>query len=60
LQQQRYILHRDLSSWVASLGVIATDNGGGKRDIGVQLILTLKDLPRFGLPADLNASRAGL
>jgi LPS-assembly protein len=60
LQEQRYILHRDLSSWVASLGVVTTDNGGGKRTIGIQLILTLKDLPRFGLPADLNASNLGL
>jgi LPS-assembly protein len=56
LQEQRYIIHRDLSSWVASLGLIERDNGGGKRDVGVQLILTLKDLPRFGLPIDLNPS----
>jgi LPS-assembly protein len=56
LQEQRYIIHRDLSSWVASFGFVARDNGGGKRDVGVQLILTLKDLPRFGLPIDLNPS----
>jgi hypothetical protein len=55
-QEQRYIIHRDLSSWVASLGLITRDNGGGKQDVGVQLILTLKDLPRFGLPVDLNPS----
>jgi LPS-assembly protein len=53
-QEQRYIIHRDLSSWIASLGLITRDNGGGKQQIGVQLILTLKDLPRFGLPVDLN------
>jgi LPS-assembly protein len=55
-QEQRYIIHRDLSSWVASLGLITRDNGSGKQDVGVQLILTLKDLPRFGLPVDLNPS----
>jgi lipopolysaccharide export system protein LptA len=55
-QEQRYIIHRDLSSWTASLGVIAINNGGGKQNIGVQLILTLKDLPRFGLPIDLTPS----
>jgi LPS-assembly protein len=56
LQEQRYIIHRDLSSWIASLGLITRNNGSGKEDIGVQLILTLKDLPRFGLPIDLNPS----
>jgi hypothetical protein len=55
-QEQRYIVHRDLSSWIASLGLITRNNGTGKEDIGVQLILTLKDLPRFGLPIDLNPS----
>ncbi len=56
LQEQRYIIHRDLSSWVASFGLIARNNGAGKQDVGVQLILTLKDLPKFGLPIDLTPS----
>jgi LPS-assembly protein len=59
-QEQRYILHRDLSSWVASLGLITQDNGGNKQNIGIQLIFTLKDLPRFGLPVDLNPGGSGL
>jgi LPS-assembly protein len=45
-QRQGYWIHRDLSSWVGSFGVIADNNGGGKRNIGVQLMFTLKALPQ--------------
>ena len=58
VNQQTYALHRDLSSWVSSLGLNITNNGSGKRQIGVVLTFTLKDLPRFGLPIDLDVGNA--
>jgi LPS-assembly protein len=48
LQEQQYAIHRDLSSWVASLTVFTRDNGAGKRDLGLTVSFTLKDLPRLG------------
>ncbi len=56
LQTQRYEVHRDLSSWVASFGFIVNDNGGDKQDIGVALTFTLKDLPLARLPFNLDPS----
>lgn len=55
LESQRYSIHRDLSSWVASLGVIINNNGGGsekegKNEYGVVLSFTLKDLPQATIP----------
>ncbi len=47
-QEQQYGIHRDLSSWVASLIFFTRDNGAGKRDLGVTVSFTLKDLPNFG------------
>ncbi len=51
LQEQRYSVYRDLSSWVASLGAIIRDNGGVK-EYGVLLTFTLKAFPKFSF--DLN------
>jgi hypothetical protein len=62
LQNQRYELHRDLSSWVASLGVLARNNSaGGKNvnDYGVVLTFTLKDLPDVKLPISIDPSSTG-
>jgi len=56
LEQQRYSIYRDLSSWVASLGAVITNNGGVK-EYGVLLTFTLKAFPQFGL--DLNFDPAG-
>jgi hypothetical protein len=53
LESQRYELHRDLSSWVASLGVLARTNkrdGREVNDYGVILTFTLKDLPNVRVP----------
>jgi hypothetical protein len=58
LNQQTYALHRDLSSWVGSLGLNITNNGSGKSQIGVVVSFTLKDLPRFGLPINLDVGNA--
>jgi hypothetical protein len=56
LENQSYAVHRDLSSWIASFGLTVTNNGGGKNDIGLQLIMTLKDLPLARLPLNLNTN----
>ena len=58
LNQQTYALHRDLSSWVGALGLNITNNGAGKTQIAVVVTFTLKDLPRFALPIDLNIGSA--
>jgi hypothetical protein len=50
LQAQSYQISRDLSSWVASLGVAVQNNGGGKETYGLILTFTLKDLPNVRLP----------
>lgn len=50
LQYQRYLIHRDLSSWVASIGTEIRDNQGGNRDIGVLFVMTLKNAPQITLP----------
>ena len=50
LQYQSYALHRDLSSWIMSLGARMMDNVGGEGDFGVVLSFTLKDFPQVSLP----------
>jgi hypothetical protein len=59
LESQRYELHRDLSSWVASLGVLSRLNrrdGQEVNDIGVVLTFTLKDLPDLKVPLSFDPS----
>ena len=56
LEQQRYSIYRDLTSWVASVGAVIRDNGGLK-EYGVLLTFTLKAFPKFGF--DLNFDPAG-
>ncbi|MBV9619332.1 MAG: LPS assembly protein LptD, partial [Verrucomicrobia bacterium] len=51
LEEQRYSIYRDLTSWVASVGAIVRDNGGVK-EYGVLVTFTLKALPKFNF--DLN------
>lgn len=58
LESQRYELHRDLSSWIASLGVVVRDNGG-VNDYGIILTFTLKDLPNVKLPLSLDPEGVG-
>ena len=47
LEQQRYSIYRDLSSWVASFGGVIRDNKGVK-EYGVIFTMTLKAFPKFG------------
>jgi LPS-assembly protein len=54
---QRYMLHRDLSSWLVSAGFLITDNRAtfnnqtsGQVGVGFLLMVTLKDAPQVNLP----------
>jgi LPS-assembly protein len=54
---QRYMVHRDLSSWLVSAGFLVTDNRArfgnqteGEVGVGFLLMLTLKDAPQINLP----------
>ncbi len=58
LEQQRYALYRDLTSWVASIGAVVRDNGGGVKDYGFLLTFTLKAFPKFGLDFNVDPSGA--
>ncbi len=58
LEQQRYSIYRDLTSWVASLGAIIRDNGGVK-EYGVMFTFTLKAFPKFGFDLNFDPSGAG-
>lgn len=53
LESQQYILHRDLTSWVASLGAIVRDNRG-ENEFGLLLSFTLKDFPKLNIPLNLD------
>ena len=58
LEYQSYSVHRDLSSWVASLGGLVRDNRG-VTDYGVVFSLTLKDFPQVSIPLDTNPNPTG-
>lgn len=60
LQYQRYLIHRDLSSWVASIGAEVRDNQGGDRELGLLLVMTLKDAPQVTLPLAFSQSTSPL
>jgi len=55
MQYQRYMIHRDLSSWVASIGADVRDNEGGDREFGFLFVMTLKNAPQVTLPAAFGA-----
>ncbi len=56
VEQQRYSVYRDLTSWVASVGAIVANNGSVK-EYGVLLTFTLKAFPKFNF--DLNFDPTG-
>jgi lipopolysaccharide export system protein LptA len=58
LEQQRYSVYRDLTSWVASFGAVIRDNGGVK-EYGVLLTFTLKAFPKIGLDLNFDPGGAG-
>jgi LPS-assembly protein len=62
LESQRYELHRDLASWVASLGLLSRVNrrdGKEINDYGLILTFTLKDLPDVKLPLSFDPNGSG-
>ena len=58
LEQQRYSIYRDLTSWVASFGAVIRDNGGVK-EYGVLLTFTLKAFPKFGFDLNFDPGAVG-
>ena len=58
LEQQRYAVYRDLSSWVASFGAVVRDNNG-KNEYGVLLTFTLKAFPKLGFDFNFDPGGAG-
>ena len=58
LEQQRYAVYRDLSSWVASLGAVIRNNNGVNQ-YGVLLTFTLKAFPKFGFDLNFDPGGAG-
>ncbi|MDB6117410.1 MAG: osta-like protein [Verrucomicrobiaceae bacterium] len=58
LEYQSYSVHRDLNSWVASLGVLQRDNAGVK-DLGLIFSLTLKEFPQVTVPLDTDPNPTG-
>jgi LPS-assembly protein len=58
LEEQRYSVYRDLSSWVASLGGVIRDNNGVK-EYGLLFTITLKAFPKFGFDLNFDPGSSG-
>jgi LPS-assembly protein len=50
LMYQRYYIHRDLSSWVASVGVEIRQNEGQRMQASALVLMTLKGAPQVTVP----------
>lgn len=59
LEYQSYSLYRDLSSWIASIGIMARDNRTGASEMGILLSFTLKDFPQASFDLDLDPNPTG-
>ena len=58
LEEQRYSIYRDLSSWVASFGGVIRDNNGVK-EYGVLFTITLKAFPKIGWDLSFDPGSSG-
>jgi len=58
LEEQRYSIYRDLSSWVASAGGVIRDNNGVK-EYGLLFTITLKAFPKFGFDLNFDPTSSG-
>jgi len=58
LEEQRYSVYRDLTSWVASFGGVIRDNAGVK-EYGLLFTVTLKAFPKFGLDLNFDPTSQG-
>lgn len=54
MEYQQYAIHKDIGSWVASLGGIVRDNRISDPEYGMFLSLTLKAFPQVSLPVDFE------
>ena len=59
LQFQSYSIHRDLTSWTSSFGVLVRQNSGAANDYGLILSFTLKAFPQVGLPLNIDPNPTG-
>ena len=59
LQFQSYSISKDLSSWIASFGLMSRNNGNGVSDFGLLLSFTLKDFPKFNFDLDMDPNPGG-
>ncbi|HYF36237.1 MAG TPA: LPS assembly protein LptD, partial [Prosthecobacter sp.] len=59
MEFQSYSVTRDLTSWIASLGLMFRDNRGGPDDNGIIFSLTLKDFPQVNIPLDIDPNPSG-
>jgi LPS-assembly protein len=59
LEYQSYSVHRDLSSWSASIGAMIRDSRNGLSDYGLLFSLTLKDFPQVSVPLDMDPNPTG-
>lgn len=59
LEFQSYSVHRDLSSWSASIGAMIRDSRNGLSDYGLLFSLTLKDFPQVSIPLDMDPNPTG-
>jgi len=58
LEEQRYSIYRDLTSWVASVGGVIRDNAGVK-EYGILFTVTLKAFPKFGFDLNFDPTSQG-
>ena len=56
LEWQRYEIHRDLSSWIASVGLAVRDNSPNATEYAVLVTFTLKAFPIVNLPLSYDPS----
>jgi hypothetical protein len=62
LENEVYEVHRDLSSWIASLGIQVENNGPGSNPrilYAIMFTMTLKDIPSATLPFNFDPSSIG-
>jgi len=60
---QEYTIHRDLSSWVASLSAVVrpaeNSSGNDEQEFGIVFTVTLKDAPQVSLPFEFAGGQDG-
>lgn len=58
LEYQSYSIHRDLNSWVATVGALVRNNRG-VNDFGLIFSMTLKAFPQVSIPLDTDQTPTG-